>query len=65
MAVSFDLRVGDALSIDSGRIVMTLKEKSGRSAKVSIDADKAVPVQKIRGMVPAAVPAANGVVRPK
>jgi hypothetical protein len=65
MAVSYDLRVGDALSLDGGRIVITLKEKSGRAAKVNVDADATVTVAKIKSAAPAAVQAQMGVIRPR
>jgi hypothetical protein len=34
-----DLRVGDSLSIDGGRITMTLEEKSGQRARLSFTSE--------------------------
>lgn len=39
-----DLRVGESLRIDGDRIVVTLEHKSGKQARLSIEADEAVPV---------------------
>ena len=61
MALSFDLKVGDALSIDSGRIVVTLREKSGRTAKVSVESDQSVAVNKVKSVASAIVPARQGI----
>ncbi len=61
MALSFDLKVGDALSIDKGRVVVTLREKSGRAARVSVETEKSVQIEKIRSMTPAFVAARQGV----
>lgn len=61
MALSFDLKVGDALRIDGGRILLTLREKSGKTARVSVDADKSIAVEKVKGMTPAFVPARAGI----
>lgn len=40
-----DLRVGETLRLDGGRILVTLLEKSGQRARISIEADKSVPIQ--------------------
>ena len=65
MALSFDLKVGDAVSIDGGKVMVTLREKSGRTARVSVETDKKVPVEKIQGATPAFVPARQGIYKPK
>ena len=44
---SVDIKVGESISVDRGRVVMTLVEKSGQRAKLAIDADKSVPVNRV------------------
>lgn len=39
-----DLRVGETLQLDGGRIVVTLLEKSGQRARISVEADKSVAI---------------------
>jgi hypothetical protein len=45
MSMKVDLRVGEALRFDNGRIVVTLLEKSGQRARVSVEADDSVAIQ--------------------
>jgi hypothetical protein len=48
MALSFDLRVRcTPLSLDSGRITVTLRGESGARARLVIDAPREVKVQKV------------------
>lgn len=47
MAINFDLDVGDAIALDGGRILIRLCAKSGRRAKVAVDCDGSVHVQRI------------------
>lgn len=54
MSLKVDLRVGESLRIDGGRIVVTLMEKSGQRARVSVEADDSVSIQvPEREMTPA------------
>jgi hypothetical protein len=39
-----ELRVGEALKLDSGRIIITLEAKSGQRARLRIQADASVPI---------------------
>lgn len=45
MSMKVDLRVGEALRLDGGRIVFTLLEKSGQRARISVEADDSVKIQ--------------------
>lgn len=45
MSMKVDLRVGDTLRLDGGRIVVTLLEKSGQRARISVEADDSVSIQ--------------------
>ncbi len=45
MAISIDLKVGEALKI--GDTVLRLESKSGQLARLVIDADKSIPVKKV------------------
>lgn len=42
-----NLEVGDALSIDNGRIVIHLASKSGQELKIGVDADHSIPVKVV------------------
>lgn len=54
MSLKVDLRVGESLRIDGGRIVVTLMEKSGQRARISVEADDSVSIQvPEREMTPA------------
>lgn len=44
MSLKFDLRIGESLHLDGGAIVVTLLEKSGQRARLSVEADKSVSV---------------------
>ena len=39
-----ELRVGEALTLDSGRILITLEAKSGQRARLRIQADASMPI---------------------
>lgn len=45
MSWKIDLRVGETLQLDGGRITVTLLEKSGQRARISVEADESVKVQ--------------------
>lgn len=47
MSLFIDLRVGDTLDIDKGRVSITVEEKTGPRMRVKIDADRSIPVRKI------------------
>lgn len=45
MALSIDLKPGESLSI--GSAVVTLESKSGQVARLSVQADKSIPVHRV------------------
>jgi hypothetical protein len=47
MAVVIDVKVGESVSIDGGRAVVTLLEKSGQRARLSFKADDDVKIQHV------------------
>lgn len=56
-----DLRVGESLSIDSGRVIMTLEEKSGQRARLAFTSTEEVRFDKdVRGRT-GATNAARGI----
>ncbi len=46
MPMYVDLKVGESLSIDKGKVTLTLQEKSGQLARLRVDADKTISVEK-------------------
>jgi len=47
-SLDLDLKVGDSVSIDSGRVVMTLRAKSGQRARLHFSAERSVPIEPVR-----------------
>lgn len=45
MSLKVDLRVGEALTFNNGQIIVTLLEKSGQRARISVEADNSVLIQ--------------------
>lgn len=45
MSLKVDLRVGETLTFNHGQIVVTLLEKSGQRARISVEADDSVLIQ--------------------
>lgn len=45
MSMKVDLRVGETLRFNGGQIVVTLLEKSGQRARISVEADDSVSIQ--------------------
>lgn len=45
MRMTHDLRVGESLRFNGGSIVVTLLEKSGQRARVSVEADDSISIQ--------------------
>lgn len=50
---SMNIKVGESVSIDKGRTVMTVMEKSGRQARLAFNAAKEVSVNRIKKNTPA------------
>lgn len=40
-----DLRVGESINLDNGRVIITVLEKSGQRVRVNIDANQDVAVR--------------------
>jgi hypothetical protein len=57
-----DLKIGQSLSIDGGRVVVTLEEKSGQRAKLKFVAEDEVQIQRPQEPIKSgALQAMNGV----
>jgi len=46
-ALTLDVRVGESVSIDRGKITVTVEEKSGQRARLRFMADDTVVVKKV------------------
>lgn len=46
-SLSMDVKVGDSVSIDGGRVVITVGEKSGQRARLKFEVDSDVNVQRV------------------
>jgi pyruvate kinase len=46
-AITIDVRVGEAVSIDGGRVHVVLIEKSGQRARMRIEADEGTPIERV------------------
>lgn len=44
--LKLDIRVGESIKI--GGAIITLDDKSGKIARLSIEADKSIPIQRIQ-----------------
>lgn len=49
MAMFLELKVGESLDIDNGKVVVTLEEKSGSRMRVKVDAHRSIPVARVEG----------------
>lgn len=56
--LKLELKVGDSVQI--GEAVVTLEEKSGKIARLSIQADKSVPIYRVQKSTVAQIAAKNG-----
>lgn len=59
--LKIDLRPGEAISI--GNAVVTLESKSGQMARLSVQADKSVPVSRVQKHSSIAKIAEGGITR--
>lgn len=48
MKVLIDIRIGESVAIDNGRVLVTLEEKSGQRARLSFEAAKDVPIERMK-----------------
>jgi pyruvate kinase len=58
---SIDVKVGESVTIDRGRVVVTVLEKSGKTAKLGFDAEKDVPINKQTAFPSGAAQARKGI----
>lgn len=58
--LKIDLRVGESVTIGTVAL-LTLEEKSGKIARFSIEADKSVPITRIKASTVANYAAQNGI----
>lgn len=57
--LKLELRVGESLKI--GDAVLTLEDKSGKVARLAIQADKSVPIHRIQRPTVAQIAAQTGI----
>jgi len=55
MAILVDIRVGEVLTIDDGRITVRLEERSGRLARLAIEAPPNMKIERPRSRMGAAM----------
>lgn len=60
---SIEVKVGESVSVDRGRIVITLLEKSGQRARMGFDADKDAVVNKVTPFPSGAAQARKGIAK--
>lgn len=58
---SIDVKVGESVTIDRGRVIVTVLEKSGKTAKLGFEAAKEVPINKVTASPSGAVQARKGI----
>lgn len=47
-AVTIEVRTGEAVSVDGGRILAILEEKSGQRARIRFEVDEGTSVERVR-----------------
>jgi pyruvate kinase len=47
-SVTIDVRSGEAISIDGGRIIAVLEQKSGQRARIRIEAEEGTPIERVK-----------------
>lgn len=58
--LKIDIRVGESVKIGDFAVI-TLDEKSGKIARLSIQADKSIPVSRVPGASVAQIAATSGI----
>jgi sRNA-binding carbon storage regulator CsrA len=59
-----DLRPGEGVDIERGRIVIRVEKKSGQQTRLCIDAAKDIPIQRLEESKATARSAKDGLSRP-
>ena len=60
---SIEVKVGESVSVDRGRVIVTLLEKSGQRARLGFDAEKDIPVNKNTPFPSGAAQARKGIAK--
>jgi hypothetical protein len=47
-SVTIEVRSGEAISIDGGRIIAHLLEKSGQRARIRFEAEEGTPIERVK-----------------
>lgn len=63
MALLIDVKVGESVSIDEGRVLVKVLDKSGQRARLEFEADKSVKIKHIKQVRPSSI-AAQGIKKP-
>ena len=63
MPLLIDVKVGESVSIDEGRVMVKVLDKSSQRARLEFNADKSVKIKHIKQSRPANI-AAQGIKRP-
>lgn len=48
VSLNVEIRVGESITIDNGRVVLTLQEKSGQRARLNFNAERSVTIDPVR-----------------
>jgi hypothetical protein len=54
VAIVFELTEGDAISIDGGRVVVSLSRVRGRRSRLAVDCARSIDVRRVEDLTPAA-----------
>lgn len=63
MPLLIDVKVGESVSIDEGRVMVKVLDKSGQRARLEFDADKSISIKHIKQTQPSSI-AAQGIKKP-
>jgi hypothetical protein len=61
--LKLDLELGEGVSIEGGRIRITVEESRGKYTRLAIDADPTVPIKRIEPEQPGRNPARKGLAK--
>ena len=57
---TLNLAIGESVSVDRGRVMVTAKDRSGKSVTLSFSADKDVPINRVTKVTTGAAQARKG-----
>lgn len=58
---TLNVRVGESVSIDGGKVTITVQNKSGQRAQLRFMADEAIKIDMVRSVKPGAQQARMGI----